>query len=132
LPRPEQLPHRLLRKARSDLTAARALAGDPDQGDDVIGFHVQQTVEKSVKAVLASLDVDYPRTHDIDYLVRQLVKRDVSVPDALLEARWVSMWGVFTRYDDLETVLDRVAAIEVATAAIEWARSSIPALPELP
>jgi len=37
------------------------------------------------------------------------------VPDALLEARWVSMWGVFTRYDDLETMLDRVAAIEVVT-----------------
>lgn len=134
MPRPEQpqLPHRLLRKAQSDLTAARALADDPDQGDDVIGFHVQQTVEKSVKAVLASLDIDYPRTHDIDYLVRQLVKRDISVPDALLEARWVSMWGVFTRYDDLETVLDRTAAIEVATVAIGWARSSIPALPELP
>jgi HEPN domain-containing protein len=134
LPRPEQpqLPHRLLRKAQSDLTAARALADDPDQGDDVIGFHVQQTVEKSVKAVLASLGVDYPRTHDIDYLVRQLVKRDMAVPDALLEARWVSLWGVFTRYDDLEAVLDRVAALEVATVAIEWARSSIPALPELP
>lgn len=134
MPRPEQpqLPHRLLRKAQSDLTAARALADDPDQGDDVVGFHVQQTVEKSVKAVLASLNVDYPRTHDIDYLVRQLPKHDISVPDALLEARWVSMWGVFTRYDDLETVLDRVAAIEVATVAIEWARSSIPALPELP
>jgi hypothetical protein len=27
-------------------------------------------------------------THDIDFLVRQLTKRDVSVPDVLLEARW--------------------------------------------
>jgi len=127
LPRPEQgrHAHRLLRKAQSDFTAARALADDPDQGDDVIGFHVQQTVEKSVKAVLASLDVDYPRTHDIDYLVRQLVKLDVSVPEALLEARWVSMWGVFTRYDDLETVLDRPAAISVATVAIEWAHNAV-------
>lgn len=128
LPRPEepQLPHRLLRKAQSDLNAAHALADDPDQGDDVVGFHVQQTVEKSVKAVLASLDIDYPRTHDIDYLVRQLVKHDVFVPDALLEARWVSMWGVFTRYDDLETVLDRAAAVDVATMAIEWARRLVP------
>jgi hypothetical protein len=48
------------------------------------------------------------------------------VPGALLEARWVSMWGVFTRYDDLETLLDRDAAIEVATMAIEWARGAIP------
>lgn len=127
MPRPEQsqLPHRLLRKAQSDLNAARALADDPDQGDDVVGFHVQQTVEKSVKAVLASLDIDYPRTHDIDYLVRHLVKHDISVPDALLEARWVSMWGVFTRYDDLETILDRPSALDVATVAIEWARVTI-------
>lgn len=128
MPRPEQSQHahRLLRKARSDLTAARALADDPDQGDDVIGFHVQQTVEKSVKAVLASLDVDSPRTHDIDFLVRQVAKHDISVPNALLEARWVTMWGVFTRYDDLETVLDRVAAIDVATAALAWASRVVP------
>lgn len=128
MPRPEQFQHahRLLRKAQSDLAAARALAGDADQADEVVGFHVQQAVEKSVKAVMASLDLDYPRTHDIDYLVRQLTKHDVGVPDVLLEARWVSMWGVFTRYDDLDTVLDRTAAIEVATVAIEWAGSTIP------
>jgi HEPN domain-containing protein len=133
LPIPEQPQHahRLLRKARSDLAAARALAGDADQADEVVGSHVQQAVEKSVKAVMASLGLDYPRTHDIDYLVRQLAKHDVAVPDLLLEARWVSMWGVFTRYDDLDTVLDRAAAIEVATVAIEWARSTIPAAPDL-
>ncbi|HEX7292097.1 MAG TPA: HEPN domain-containing protein [Conexibacter sp.] len=131
--RPEQPQHahRLLRKARSDLAAARALAGDADQADEVVGFHVQQAVEKSVKAVMASLDLDYPRTHDIDYLVRQLTKHNVAVPDLLLEARWVSMWGVFTRYDDLDTVLDRAAAIDVATVAIEWACSAIPAGPNL-
>lgn len=36
------------------------------------------------------------------------------------------MWGVFTRYDDLEMVLDRVAAVEVVTLAIEWARRLVP------
>jgi HEPN domain-containing protein len=128
LPRPEQrqLPGRLLRKAAADLTAARALADDPDQADEVVGFHVQQAVEKSVKAVLAWLQIDYPLTHDIDFLVRLLTRRDAPVPAALLEARWVSMWGVVTRYEDIETVLDRVEAIEVATVAIEWAREVVP------
>jgi hypothetical protein len=64
--------------------------------------------------------------------VRQLTKRDVSVPSALLEARWVSMWGVVTRYDDIETTLDRAEAIDVATAAIEWARQLIPPVSEQP
>jgi hypothetical protein len=40
------------------------------------------------------------------------------------------MWGVVTRYEDIETVLDRVEAIEVATVAIEWARQVLPAAPE--
>ncbi len=128
MPRPEQrqLPDRLLRKAAADLTAARALADDPDQADEVVGFHVQQAVEKSVKAVLAWLQIEYPLTHDIDFLVRLLTRRDAPVPGALLEARWVSMWGVVTRYEDVETVLDRVEAIEVATVAIAWAREVVP------
>ncbi|MFL5817283.1 MAG: HEPN domain-containing protein [Conexibacter sp.] len=128
MPRPEQrqLPDRLLRKAAADLTAARALADDPDQADEVVGFHVQQAVEKSVKAVLAWLQIEYPLTHDIDFLVRLLTRRDAPVPGVLLEARWVSMWGVVTRYEDVETVLDRVEAIEVATVAIAWAREVVP------
>ena len=132
MPKPEQrqLPRRLIRKAAADLAAARALADDPDQADEVVGFHVQQTVEKSVKAVLAWLQIDYPLTHDIDFLVRRLTKSDVPVPEALLEARWVSMWGVVTRYEDIETVLDRVEAIEVATVAIEWASEVVPATPD--
>jgi hypothetical protein len=59
--------------------------------------------------------------------VRLLTRRDAPVPGALLEARWVSMWGVVTRYEDIETVLDRVEAIEVATIAIEWARAVVAA-----
>lgn len=127
MPRPKEpkLPYRLLRKAASDLAAARALADDPDQGDDVVGFHVQQTIEKSIKAVLAWLEIDYALVHDIDFLVRQLVKAEVFVPDTLLEARWVTMWGVVARYEDIETVLDRPEAIEAATQAIKWARTLI-------
>lgn len=126
-PEPRQLPQRLLRKAAADLTAARALADDPEQADEVVGFHVQQAVEKSVKAVLACFEVDYPLTHDIDFLVRLLTRREVPVPDTLLEARWVSMWGVVTRYEDVETVLDRAEAVEVATVAVDWARQVIAA-----
>jgi HEPN domain-containing protein len=127
LPRPEPRPlaQRLLRKAAADVVAARALADDPAQADEVVGFHVQQAVEKSVKAVLASFEIDYPLTHDVDFLVRLLTRRDVSVPDTLLEARWVSMWGVATRYEDIESVLDRVKAVEVATVAVDWARQVI-------
>jgi len=56
-------------EARQMLAAAykdwRALAGmaDPDVfADEVFGFHAQQAVEKALKAWLALLGVEYPRT----------------------------------------------------------------------
>jgi HEPN domain-containing protein len=48
---PEELDEaeRLLKAARSDLRAAAALAVDVEQENDVVGFHAQQAVEKSIK-----------------------------------------------------------------------------------
>ncbi len=43
----------LRRKAASDEIVFRRLVDDPDIPDDVLGFHLQQAVEKLVKAVLA-------------------------------------------------------------------------------
>jgi hypothetical protein len=39
---------RLLKAARSDVRAAGALAADAEQENDVVGFHAQQAVEKSI------------------------------------------------------------------------------------
>lgn len=58
----------LLQKAREDLSAAQALIATEDQADHVIGFHLQQAVEKALKAVLADRAIEIPRTHDLAYL----------------------------------------------------------------
>jgi len=65
LPTPDQreVAALLLRKATSDLNAARTLAADPRQTDDVVGFHVQQSIEKAIKSSLATHVVEVPRTH---------------------------------------------------------------------
>lgn len=39
----------LLEKARADLSAARTLAATANQDDHIIGFHLQQAVEKALK-----------------------------------------------------------------------------------
>jgi HEPN domain-containing protein len=41
----------LLEKAAGDLAALELLASDQNQADHVVGFHAQQAVEKSIKAV---------------------------------------------------------------------------------
>lgn len=62
----------LLLKAAHDLIAARAILGAGDAFDTAC-FHAQQAVEKSLKAVLALHEIEYPRRHDLGELL-ELVK----------------------------------------------------------
>jgi HEPN domain-containing protein len=90
LPTPEEVEvaELLLAKAASDLSAARALARDLDQQDDVVGFHAQQAVEKALKAVLAVRGFEIPRTHDLDLLTRLVVRGSADIPGRhLVKAR---------------------------------------------
>ncbi len=56
-----------LRFARSDLVVAQ---GPPREGVllETLCFHVQQAVEKSLKAVLVANEIEFPRTHNIKVL----------------------------------------------------------------
>jgi HEPN domain-containing protein len=129
LPRPEHVgvADVLLRKAASDLAAARSLAADPDQLDDVVGFHVQQAVEKALKAALALAELSIPRTHDLTFLVELLTEHEIRPPEAVAQAEWLSPWAVATRYDDIEDTLNRGQAIQLAALAVEWARTLLAA-----
>jgi HEPN domain-containing protein len=113
----------LVRQAASDLAAARALAADADQLDDVVGFHVQQAVEKAIKSALASQGVEVPRTHDLTYLVEVAMERGIEAPLSLDDAERLTPWAVATRYDEVVAGLDRAAALELAVAAVDWARA---------
>ncbi len=60
-------------KAENDLTTAiHTLELGESAPTDTICFHVQQCVEKYVKAVLVHHDSAFPKTHDIEQLVALL------------------------------------------------------------
>jgi HEPN domain-containing protein len=130
LPTPEELEvaDLLLVKAASDLSAARALASDPAQHDDVVGFHAQQAVEKSLKAVLAVRGFEIPRTHDLDLLTRLVSPGVAELPNELGDAKRLSPWAVATRYDEVEATLDRERALAIAESSLTWARSVVDGL----
>jgi len=59
-------PLRWIGKVDQDLRAARLLLGEiPEQA----AFHVQQAVEKTLKALLVARRQDVKKTHDISTLV---------------------------------------------------------------
>lgn len=91
--------------------------------DDVVGFHAQQAVEKAVKVALVLYGIDFPSTHDIDFLLARAEDRGLSTPRPIEDAEWLTPWGAQLRYDESPAPLDRAAALEAATSAVDWARS---------
>ena len=66
---PTDAPRDLLTLAEKDYKSALILARSPDPEMEAAGFHLQQAVEKSLKAWLALKRIDYPRTHDLNPLL---------------------------------------------------------------
>ena len=65
--------------AERDYRAALILAGADEPEKDAAGFHLQQSVEKALKACLDAKGIDFPRTHDLSVLLGLLEDRDQEV-----------------------------------------------------
>jgi HEPN domain-containing protein len=75
------------------------LQADPRAYASTICFHAQQAVEKYLKALLAVKGVDFPKTHDVDFLLAECRK----VTSAELEGidlKSLTEFGVSVRYPD--------------------------------
>ena len=129
LPIPEQIEvaELLASKAAGDLLAAQKLAPDPEINDDPIGFHAQQAVEKALKVALTLQGADFPKTHDLDFLVTLSSKSGVDLPAEMAEVGWLTPWAAEFRYDDAPLdSLDRERAVATAKFAVEWCRGLLP------
>ena len=111
----------LARLAAIDLATAEKLAPDPEMDDRPVGFHAQQAVEKAVKVVWMLEGVDFPKTHDLEYLIVLAEKQSIAMEAEVKSASWLTPWAAEFRYDDapIET-LDRKRAIAVANASVTW------------
>lgn len=88
----------LLKKASHDLAAARATLA-VDEALDMVCFHAQQAVEKSLKAILALHEIDYPRRHDLAELLELVIPLTpglVPFTDSIIN---MTPFAVQVRYD---------------------------------
>jgi HEPN domain-containing protein len=102
LPNPEarELAQLLIRKAEGDEAVLLKLLDDPEIPDDVLGFHMQQAVEKRLKAVLVLHGVEYERTHSVSYLTTLIERRGIELPACRERIEELTPWAVAARYDD--------------------------------
>jgi hypothetical protein len=85
----------------------------PGVPEGPFGFHVQQAVEKLLKALLCQLSIEYRFTHNLDHLELQLRDAGEVLPKALEDFSKIGAFAVTNRYDEIPEfhVLDHEAAI---------------------
>jgi HEPN domain-containing protein len=89
----------LLAKASNDLAASEDIL-TAGRAYDMACFHAQQTVEKCLKALLASADEQYPLRHDLGELLEHIKNRFPDLKLPIEEIMGLAPYAVEVRYDD--------------------------------
>lgn len=103
----------LLKVAQRDLKALAGMLDADVFADEIFGFHIQQAVEKLLKAWLAALGKIYPLTHNLDLLLQLLEDLDCDVSEYRKLADFAP-FAVQLRYADMnleDSPVDREDAI---------------------
>lgn len=96
-----ELAKKWLEKAGNDFKAAEQLVHSKEIVTDAVCFHSQQVAEKYLKAFLVYHGIDFPKTHDISFLIEECKTVDKEF-DALFEAKadFLTEFGVDIRYPE--------------------------------
>lgn len=131
--RPENLEGitRWIKKAENDFrNAEHTLTLEVDCPFDTVCFHAQQCAEKYLKALLVSLSVDFPKTHDLRLLMQLVTGKftlGIEISDMLvlnrysIEARYPGDWEPINR-EEAEK------AVAIAREIRKQARANLPAM----
>jgi len=121
----------MMAKAAEDQYALEQLASDDNVSNSVIGFHAQQAVEKSMKAVLTDRAIQYRRTHDLWELLDLLQEHNISLPPEAEKLPNLTPYAAELRYgrlppDPEDTQhFDREWALNCVRLVKGWAESVI-------
>jgi HEPN domain-containing protein len=105
-----------IKKATSDLKAATKLTEDNEIDTGIICFHLQQFVEKYMKAFLIFNKFEPKKIHDLSLLLVQCINIDrefSAFEDSMILE--LTDCGVIARYDDVDEI-DREFVINVLPA----------------
>ena len=117
----------LLDAAGKDLRAVYTLAGAADVDDEIFGFHAQQVIEKTLKAWVAYIGLDYPKTHDITLLLEILRRKGQDV-ERYWELVEYNPFAVQFRYESFgvaDEPLDRPASLKRVEDLFEHVRQIV-------
>jgi HEPN domain-containing protein len=107
-----------LYRANEDISVIKSLVESGTQYyTSTICFHAQQACEKFLKAYLAYHDIDFPKTHDVDYLLERCKEIDKEAFE--IDVKSLTDFGVSVRYPDDFYIPDVKEALEYRDIATE-------------
>jgi HEPN domain-containing protein len=117
-----------IRRAESDLKIGRDELGTKEPATDAVCFHMQQCVEKYLKAFLVFHGKEFPRSHDIALLLHLCSQIDA---DFALLTEWgvdtLTDYAVMVRYDEpiFPSVEEAKMAMELAEKVRDFVRGKL-------
>jgi HEPN domain-containing protein len=90
-----------LKKAGNDLLSIENNLRAEQIPFDVCCFHAQQAAEKYLKGFLVSWNIEFPKTHDLEFLTRQAIAINKEFERLLPLVRKLIDYAIFPRYPDL-------------------------------
>lgn len=94
----------LFDKAKQNFHVAKNIHNLADEDEaylNYVAYHLQQSVELTLKFYLENNGVHYPKTHDIDQLIRILRTQEIACPFTEYiddHSEMFSLWKARTRY----------------------------------
>jgi HEPN domain-containing protein len=130
--RQQELARLLLQKARQDFDLVVSVADSESVADEIIGFHIQQAIEKAIKSTLTRLGSQYEFTHDLSILYRQAENNGLMLPVSIDAVEELTIFAVQFRYSlyQEEQGFDRNAGLTLAEKLIKWADAVIESPPQ--
>jgi len=120
-------PDEWLSRAKGNLALAKQRKPKATYWEDLC-FEAEQAVEKAVKAVLMSREIDFPKTHDIGELLARLDQSGQKIPRDLWKADSLTQYAVETRYPGPAEPVTRSEyrkAVALAENVVIWAAGII-------
>lgn len=117
-----------LRRAHSNLERARAGKTSEEILYEDLCFDCQQAVEKSIKALLVQLDVEFEKIHSISKLLKHAEGAGVIVPEEIKDTAQLTVYAVDTRYPgdyDPVTQSEYELVLAMVERAVRWAEEKI-------
>lgn len=122
---PKEYARNLLNIAEGDFHSAKSLAKSKDGRPENVCFLAQQSVEKSLKAVLCWIEQPIPLVHDLGILVGRIPVQ--MIPEHGYDLTVLSPYGTIRRYEEgvPPSQDDLHAAVKLAEEILVWAKKAI-------